>query len=112
MEHESFSDPEIAMIPSDFDIDRGLILKELVGLVSRLEERESFVLTRRYGLDGEGAETLQEIANQVKNKVREGTVTREVVRIIQERALKKLRYRYTRILYDITGKKAQKPPKK
>lgn len=53
-------------------------------LVSRLSEREQFVLVRRYGLDGHPAMTLQEVAE-------DRHVTRERIRQIEAKALRRLR---------------------
>lgn len=56
----------------------------LQDLVSALPERQRFVLVARYGLDGETAQTLQDIADRVH-------VTRERVRQIEAKAIRQLR---------------------
>ena len=50
----------------------------------RLNDREKFVLTRRFDLDGGGVRTLQELSNLMK-------LTKEGVRQIQERSLSKIK---------------------
>ena len=52
--------------------------------LASLPERERYVLGRRYGLMGEGACTLEELARELGN-------TREVVRQAQKRAEKRLK---------------------
>lgn len=76
---------------SDGDPDQSRTLRDvrpagekLRDLVSRLSEREQFVLSRRYGLDGHPAMTLQEIAE-------DRHVTRERIRQIEAKALRRLR---------------------
>lgn len=64
--------------------------------MTTLTEREAFVLTRRYGLDGEPPQSLQEVANQCD-------LSRERIRQVEQEALKKLRQsrlRPVRILRD------------
>lgn len=76
---------------SDGDPDQSRALRDvrpagerLRDLLSRLSEREQFVLFRRYGLDGHPAMTLQEIAE-------DRHVTRERIRQIEAKALRRLR---------------------
>ena len=57
-------------------------LQELLAAV--LTERESFVLRRRYGLDGSSPQTLEQIGRSLQ-------VTRERVRQIEVKAVQKLR---------------------
>jgi RNA polymerase primary sigma factor len=63
---------------SDMDVVRGLL--------AELEPREQAILRGRFGLDGDGERTLGEIGGQIG-------ITREYVRQLQNRALKKLRNR-------------------
>src|SRR4029078_6543207 len=60
-----------------------LSAEELQDALSALSHRERIVLQMRYGLDGSSARTLEEIA-------RAFGVTRERIRLIESRALKKL----------------------
>lgn len=76
---------------SDGDPDQSRALRDvrpacerLRDLLFRLSEREQFVLSRRYGLDGHPAMTLQEIAE-------DRHVTRERIRQIEAKALRRLR---------------------
>jgi RNA polymerase primary sigma factor len=55
------------------------------GVLSRLSLRERTILRRRFGLDGSGAETLEEIGLVFH-------LTRERIRQIEHKALKKLRH--------------------
>ncbi|MBR8700711.1 RNA polymerase sigma factor SigA [Fusobacterium sp. DD29] len=56
-------------------------------LVNILDEREKQILKLRYGLDGEEIHTLEEIGNAFN-------ITRERVRQIEKKTLKKLRNKY------------------
>ena len=53
--------------------------------LSDLTPREKYVITRRYGFDGEGERTYEEIANEFD-------VTREKIRQIEAKALRRLRH--------------------
>jgi RNA polymerase primary sigma factor len=59
-------------------------LKQLSGLLGRIDEREAKILRLRYGLDGSDPMTLKEIGQQIG-------LTRERVRQIEHEALRKLR---------------------
>jgi RNA polymerase primary sigma factor len=59
-------------------------------LVSQLDPREATILRRRFGLDGNDEETLEEVGEDFG-------VTRERIRQIQEQALRKLRRRIERL---------------
>jgi RNA polymerase primary sigma factor len=59
-------------------------------LVSQLDPREATILTRRFGLEGNDEETLEEVGEDFG-------VTRERIRQIQEQALRKLRRRIERL---------------
>ncbi len=69
--------------PVDLALDENL--KETTAkLLSTLTEREAKILRMRFGIDTHGAHTLDEVGKQFQ-------VTRERIRQIQERALRKLR---------------------
>ena len=59
-------------------------LKQLSGLLGKIDEREAKILRLRYGLDGNDPMTLKEIGQQIG-------LTRERVRQIEHEALRKLR---------------------
>jgi RNA polymerase primary sigma factor len=59
-------------------------------MASRLSPREQEVLRMRFGLDGNEGKTLQQIADELQ-------VSRERVRQIEARALRRLRYAETRL---------------
>jgi RNA polymerase primary sigma factor len=72
-------------VPSPDDVASTLILREqITEILAQLSEREQDVLRMRYGLEGEAPSTLEEVGQQLK-------VTRERVRQIELRAIKKLR---------------------
>jgi RNA polymerase primary sigma factor len=58
--------------------------EELEGVLSQLSDREREVLSLRFGLEGDAPCTLEEVGLQLQ-------VTRERVRQIELRAIKKLR---------------------
>jgi RNA polymerase primary sigma factor len=62
--------------------------------LSELKERERFVLIKRFGLEDGEEHTLEQIGQELK-------VTRERVRQIEERALKKLREKHFLYLKDL-----------
>jgi len=74
---------ENAVVP-----DRGLSDKNISGilllLIGELPDREMKILTRRFGLDGEEVQTLEEIGHRFG-------ITRERIRQLQNGALAKLR---------------------
>ena len=70
---------------STFDIAHAAVLREHVhGALLRLSPRERQIITRRFGLGDGFEETLSEVGGQM-------SMTRERVRQIEKRALKKLR---------------------
>lgn len=75
------------ILPEDLVISSAM-QGELFNLLNRLNCREQEVLKLRYGLTGEREQTLEEIGRKYH-------VTRERVRQIEEKALRKLKY-YTR----------------
>ena len=68
---------EDAVVQSD-------IYNRLDEIVGTLSEREQYVIKRRFGLDGNEVQTLDEIGKQLG-------VTRERVRQIEAKAIRKLR---------------------
>ena len=75
---------ETATIPDCELVDKNMsaLLRSLIGT---LPDREVAILTRRFGLDGDESETLEEIGHQFG-------VTRERIRQLQNAALAKLRH--------------------
>ncbi len=64
---------------------RGLLKEELIETLNTLSEREAQVLRRRFGLDDGRQRTLEEVG-------REFGVTRERIRQIEAKAIRKLRH--------------------
>ena len=71
-------------IPPDANVLRESAQAQLVSSLASLKERESFVITLYYGLDGNRAYTLEEIGKKLK-------LSRERVRQINAAGLKRLR---------------------
>jgi RNA polymerase primary sigma factor len=65
--------------------ERQFLSEDISKILGNLSEREQHVLRLRYGLAGSSAHTLAQVADQLG-------VTRERVRQIQNRALRKLRH--------------------
>ena len=73
-------------VPAPADAAAFTLLKEqLVEVLSTLTEREQKVLRLRFGLDDGRARTLEEVGKEFK-------VTRERIRQIEAKALRKLRH--------------------
>ncbi len=75
--------------PKDADkFEKELMDKDLAGklqeLLKMIDARDGKILTWRYGLDGKGSQTLDEIGKRLK-------ISKERVRQIEERAMKKIR---------------------
>jgi RNA polymerase primary sigma factor len=75
--------------PKDLEkLDKNLMEKDMTHLLkkamSQLDRRDEKVLTWRYGLDGDGGKTLDEIGRLL-------SISKERVRQIEERAMKKIR---------------------
>ena len=81
---EDFIQDEEAGIPAD-EAGRQLLRRELLGVLKSLTPREERVITLRFGLEDGRARTLEELG-------REFNVTRERVRQIEAKALRKLRH--------------------
>ena len=80
--HEIVAD-ETARTPGDL-IDEQAALRHMSELLRELNPREIKVLQQRFGLDGGDQQTLDQVSRRFG-------VTRERVRQIQNRALRKLR---------------------
>ena len=65
--------------------DRQSLVEQIEELLLELNDRERSVLIMRYGLDGDAARTLEEIGQGLN-------ITRERVRQIQAKAIRKLRH--------------------
>lgn len=83
------SDEKISFIKDEnIDIERALEIKEekriIQSLVKNLNQNELFVITHRFGLDGDEPKTLAEIG-KLKG------YSRETIRLIEKRALMKLK---------------------
>ena len=81
---EDFIQDEETGIPAD-EAGRQLLRRELLGVLKSLTPREERVITLRFGLEDGRARTLEELG-------REFNVTRERVRQIEAKALRKLRH--------------------
>ncbi len=87
---EGESDTIINLIPNENtpSPDRDLVFRDLsdqmYGALPQLKGREQLIIKYRFGLDGRGIRTLEEISKELG-------LTRERVRQIQKRALEKLR---------------------
>ena len=69
------------MVANNYDI----LKKKLSGLLDTLTEKEGEVLRMRFGLDGQDTHTLEELGKKFN-------VTRERIRQIEIRALRKLKH--------------------
>ena len=80
--------------PDSFDIVSN---NELSGIcieaLNTLKEKEKFVLMMRFGFDGTGTKTLEEVGKKLG-------ITRERVRQIENKAIRKLRHPTRRKLFD------------
>ena len=81
---EDFIQDEEAGVPVD-EAGRQLLRQELMNVLKSLTPREERVLTLRFGLDDGQPRTLEELG-------REFNVTRERIRQIEAKALRKLRH--------------------
>ncbi len=81
---EDFIQDEEAGIPVD-EASRQLLRRELMSVLKSLTPREERVITLRFGLDDGRPRTLEELG-------KEFNVTRERIRLIEAKALRKLRH--------------------
>jgi len=93
LDKPSFDDSESTMVDSIVDMNTRspqMVVSDMLthtkvgGLVNQLDDIEEYVVTKRFGLDGEGVDTLEEVSEQVD-------IPREKVRQIEARALRKLK---------------------
>jgi len=76
----------LTLPPSSFEAVANRELRELMtAAVATLTPRETRVITRRFGLDGQEEQTLEEVAQ-------EHAVSRERIRQIEAKAMRKLRH--------------------
>jgi RNA polymerase primary sigma factor len=73
-------------LPPDEALIKRTLIEELQGLLKELDPREATILRLRYGIDGEGPLTLEEIGERLH-------LSRERVRQLEKRAKEKLKKR-------------------
>lgn len=78
---EGLADPNTPM-PEEMLLDDSET-QQVVGLLDKLDERESTILRLRFGLDGRDPMTLKQIGGEIK-------LTRERVRQIEQEAIRKI----------------------
>lgn len=66
-------------------LDQMCLRSDLMDVLQTLTAREAQIITKRYGLDGMGQHTLEELGKEMG-------VTRERIRQIEQKALRKLRH--------------------
>ena len=74
------------VISPETNAERVMLKEQIQSLLGGLKEREKKVLVLRFGIDDDHPRTLEEVG-------RELNVTRERIRQIEDKALRKLRYR-------------------
>jgi len=74
------------VISPETNAERVMLKEQIQSLLGGLKEREKKVLVLRFGMDDDHPRTLEEVG-------RELNVTRERIRQIEDKALRKLRYR-------------------
>ena len=80
-------------ISPESNAERVMLKEKIQGFLAKLKERERRVLELRFGINDDHPRTLEEVGKELK-------VTRERIRQIEDKALKKLRYKAV-ILQDI-----------
>lgn len=80
-------------ISPESNAERVMLKEKIQGFLSKLKERERRVLELRFGINDDHPRTLEEVGKELK-------VTRERIRQIEDKALKKLRYKAV-ILQDV-----------
>lgn len=81
------------VISPETNAERVMLKEKIQGLLAGLKERERKVLILRFGIDDDHPRTLEEVGKELK-------VTRERIRQIEDKALRKLKIR-ARSLQDI-----------
>ena len=74
------------VISPEANAERVMLKKEIIELLKTLRERERRVLILRFGIEDERTRTLEEVGKELD-------VTRERIRQIEDKALRKLKYR-------------------
>ena len=80
-------------VSPESNAERVMLKEKIQGFLSKLKDRERRVLELRFGINDDHPRTLEEVGKELK-------VTRERIRQIEDKALKKLRYKAV-ILQDI-----------
>jgi RNA polymerase primary sigma factor len=82
--YDIIQDENCERVDLKFPDDRTQLILQLKNLLNKLNDSEKYVITKYFGLDGEPL-TLQDISDDLE-------LTKERVRQIKEKAIKKLRY--------------------
>lgn len=73
--------------------------EKVVEVLSKIPERERTVIIKRFGLDGYGCRTLEQTAEEISKETKTERVTRERIRQIEAKALRRLRHpKFTNVL--------------
>lgn len=87
----------------DEHIENVLLHRTVRGLLSRLSPREAYVLSRRFGLSGSEVQTLDRIGDDLG-------VTRERIRQIEAKALKRLREKSAKLSRSVAPPRNENAP--